>query len=483
MFILRHDNHRLDFDRNNKEDAMKLSYAWTMMVISTFLLAGCGTKSSPDASSAIATIVSATQAAAALAPLQSPTVASKPAASATISGHVYLQAPPTPHMVVYAVDSASGLWAFSETVPTDGEAAFSIAVPPGSYQVYAFSDNNAYSGYALSGGELTPIIVVANQTVADIRVSPPSQSQCGSMYGVPASPDKRFKAVAGPSQECKATAAAQPTPDVNALRIQFAPGATSSQVKGTQSEKATRYVFSAMAGQQLAARLSTAGDAAQSGIFFSIHGQDGTILAAGQPGTVSWTGKLPATQDYTLEINSSAQAPVDYTLDLSIAAVNPDAQKSEVLPHPEDTPPGFAALYGLSRHIMLPPQFGNDASLPAVVPLVIAADNNNYDISLDYGTDCHGAGACHYGSLSGKKVASTTPESTTNFIYDSSQAQKVTLAKNLQGYFIFGACGASCDDSKMFWIYNGYQYRIGLKGGAQKDVIDLANAAINNSVH
>ena len=102
--------------------------------------------------------------------------------------------------------------------------------------------------------------------------------------------------------------------------------------------------------------------------------------------------------------------------------------------------------------------------------------------NLDYGADCHGAGACHYGRLAGKQVASTQPESAQNFIFEADQAQKVTLAKGIEGYFIEANCGANCDDAKVFWIYKDFQYMIGLKGASQADVVDLANAAIMNSL-
>jgi hypothetical protein len=154
--------------------------------------------------------------------------------------------------------------------------------------------------------------------------------------------------------------------------------------------------------------------------------------------------------------------------------------KGEVLP--TDTPVGFEFLYGLGTYFMLPPSFPAGDGLPAVQPYVITVENGDYDISLDYGPECLGAGACHYGSLSGKKVTSNQPESTLNFVYEADRAQKVTLAKDIEGYFVEGQCGASCDDSKLFWVYKGFQFMIGLKGGTQQDLVDLANAAINNSL-
>jgi hypothetical protein len=167
---------------------------------------------------------------------------------------------------------------------------------------------------------------------------------------------------------------------------------------------------------------------------------------------------------------------------VNISAIKTGAPGTEVLP--VDTPLGFESLYGLGRNIiMLPSTFPVANTDPALSPNVLAADNGDYDISLDFDPNCQGATACHFGSMSGKKVSSNQPESTKNYPYDGSRAVKVTLAKSIQGYYVQGLCGANCDDSRVFFIYNGYQFMFGIKGASQKAVVDLANAAINNSLH
>jgi len=146
-------------------------------------------------------------------PLPSPTTAAAvPAKSGTIMGRVHLVAPPTPPMVVYAVDQTTGLWASTETTATDGEAPYTLVVPPGAYQVFAFSEDAnipGMAGYASPDESTLAIITVAaGQTVTDIIVRPPSQSECGSKWGVPPSPDGRFAAVS-PSEACLATQVAR----------------------------------------------------------------------------------------------------------------------------------------------------------------------------------------------------------------------------------------------------------------------------------
>jgi hypothetical protein len=157
------------------------------MTLIFLLVAGCGSTS--------------------LAPTTAPTSALSPtqaAGSGHIVGVVHLVSPPTPRMVVYAVDPATGIWASVETEPADGEAPFDLTVPPGSYQVIAaVADGDSVGlGYAPDGLTLAAIEIAPGQQITNIEVGPPGQSECGAMVGYPASPDGRFAAAAGPSADC-----------------------------------------------------------------------------------------------------------------------------------------------------------------------------------------------------------------------------------------------------------------------------------------
>jgi hypothetical protein len=165
------------------------------------------------------------------------------------------------------------------------------------------------------------------------------------------------------------------------------------------------------------------------------------------------------------------------------AVAQPPAEVEESLEVlPLDVPVGFEFLFGLDGSFMLPPDFPVADGLPAIQPHVIVAEPGEYEISLEYGTDCHGAGACRYGSLAGKWIASMEPESFGNFVFEPDRAQMVELAQGITGYFIEANCGANCDDAKLFWVYDGFEYVLGLKGGQQEDLVELANAAILNSL-
>ncbi len=141
-----------------------------------------------------------------------------------ITGIVHGQAPPTFPMAVYAVDDMTGEWAFVETPHTDGPAPYTLEVLPGSYRVFAcpLEGNSCALGYSEDGWTLTMVTVATGQTIADIPVRPPSQSECGSTFGLPASPDGRFAAVAGPTEECRAAAlAAMPYDDADEQHLLY----------------------------------------------------------------------------------------------------------------------------------------------------------------------------------------------------------------------------------------------------------------------
>ena len=110
-------------------------------------------------------------------------------------------------------------------------------------------------------------------------------------------------------------AASQPEPEPT--RIQFAPGAISAQVQGSLAPgRIDRYVLSAAAGQEMTVNLSDS-SAGVSAILV-IWGADGTVLISDHADATIWTGQLPSTQDYTIDVRSVAGYAVDYTLEVMI---------------------------------------------------------------------------------------------------------------------------------------------------------------------
>ncbi|MEZ4682827.1 MAG: LysM peptidoglycan-binding domain-containing protein [Caldilineaceae bacterium] len=117
-----------------------------------------------------------------------------------------------------------------------------------------------------------------------------------------------------------------PTPEPNldaTERINFAPGTTSATVNGTVTDPAhRRYLVRAQAGQTMNVTLTSA----QPTTSFSVVGVSGgqTLKGLGDGGN-SWSGVLPQTQDYLIEIVTLEFSSTSYTLTVEIPAQSPPA--------------------------------------------------------------------------------------------------------------------------------------------------------------
>jgi len=96
-------------------------------------------------------------------------------------------------------------------------------------------------------------------------------------------------------------------------RISFQPGSTSATVKGSLAANDTHhYVIGAMAGQTLNVDIAPAG-----AMRMTIYGVDGAVLRSGMAEGDSFSGELPSTQDYFINLSSSAAVP-SYTMTVAI---------------------------------------------------------------------------------------------------------------------------------------------------------------------
>lgn len=297
----------------------KLSLQIMGLTFALCLLAGCG-RSAPAKPTMTST------------PNPSPTPAATVEETGFITGKAHVMAPPTPPLVIYAVDAATGKWVSVETPETDGETAFTLEVPPGSYQVFAFPSG---LGYSLDGRGLTPVTVAPGQTIPDITLSPPGPSDCGPMFGVPASPDGRYAEIVGATEECLASLSTPQPEEVEPpapieselIRIQFAAGDDSAQVFGSIPPGGiNHYVLGAMADQEMTVSVDVFDD---NPITLAIAGADGTILNQYDTDVTSWTGVLPSTQDYYIDILSrDDQATIDYALVVVIPAAGESSNQA-----------------------------------------------------------------------------------------------------------------------------------------------------------
>lgn len=270
--------------------------------------------------------------------------------------------------------------------------------------------------------------------------------------------------------------------DPEPVDLFFAPGETSIHVPGeVPAGGFDKFALTVMEGQEMTVNLL-----APSGqpigpdqIVLAIWGADGTVLISDHADALTWVGEIPFTQEYYIDVKSVASESMAYILEIIIP---PPEGAGEVFPKIEPFPFGeMQAIVLTGIPPMLPPEFPVDEGQPEIVVSLLTL-GDLYELGLEYGADCHGADACHYGTAYGKKAASTVPVGTSTFRFDIAEAQMVELQFGLTGYFIQGECGASCDDSRVRWVYGGNEYMLGLKGGQLDDVVALANAAILNSI-
>lgn len=105
-----------------------------------------------------------------------------------------------------------------------------------------------------------------------------------------------------------------PTPGAP-QRIEFAPGATSATVAGRTTPGAPqRYLVRALQGQTMTVYLSTAGEAS----YIAVLNPWGENMAGAGGPIHQWTGVLPVTGDYTIEVRATRQAAADFSLTVTI---------------------------------------------------------------------------------------------------------------------------------------------------------------------
>jgi len=106
-------------------------------------------------------------------------------------------------------------------------------------------------------------------------------------------------------------------------RVQFNVGTTSQTIQGDLAPNTTqRFRLNAQKGQQMNVVVITepvSTEAAPSA-FLQITGADGTLLTPSP--MMKWSGVLPSTQDYIIDILSATQQPINYQITFEISAVS-----------------------------------------------------------------------------------------------------------------------------------------------------------------
>ena len=112
---------------------------------------------------------------------------------------------------------------------------------------------------------------------------------------------------------------ATPTsPPPSGQRIEVPAGSAGVELSGQVGEGRTdRYVISGEAGKTLSVRAMLESGKA----VLAVYGADGTVLLSGASAVLQWSGTLPSTQDYYIEVRNTGQSKVRYTLQVLIPQV------------------------------------------------------------------------------------------------------------------------------------------------------------------
>jgi hypothetical protein len=97
-------------------------------------------------------------------------------------------------------------------------------------------------------------------------------------------------------------------------RVSFASGATSGEYRGRIAREGVHhYILGASANQTMSVDvISPGGD-----VYPAIYGLDGTVLKRASDGNPSWSGPLPSTQEYRIDVYAFT-SDSDYSMEISI---------------------------------------------------------------------------------------------------------------------------------------------------------------------
>ncbi|BCL33924.1 hypothetical protein [Nostoc sp. MS1] len=106
-------------------------------------------------------------------------------------------------------------------------------------------------------------------------------------------------------------------------RIEFAPGAASTVVYHDRNYYPVRYVFRANANQWI----NIEADSSQAPVYLTMSGADGTRIILAPQEFRSWSGRLPKTQDYYVEVLKPADVAYNLRLTIPPNIQPPSAQR------------------------------------------------------------------------------------------------------------------------------------------------------------
>lgn len=99
-------------------------------------------------------------------------------------------------------------------------------------------------------------------------------------------------------------------------RVQFQPGTTSTVLSGNLAPHTSQsYLVGAREGQYTSVQVNSSNNAD----FLTMYGKDGTVLTNGNmSGSTVWSGRLPQTEDYIVEVTNPTASSTHYVMPISI---------------------------------------------------------------------------------------------------------------------------------------------------------------------
>ena len=134
--------------------------------------------------------------------------------------------------------------------------------------------------------------------------------------------------------ECRPGGAPTSVPQAQPMRIVFPAGGVSALEQGTLGgSQSYSYVVRALAGQTMSVNLR----AMQGQALIIIWGADGSVLISDHAEATSWSGVLPSTQDYYIDVRSAPDMFTTYRLEVTIPPLTsqpPEPQAKSIIFQP-----------------------------------------------------------------------------------------------------------------------------------------------------
>jgi len=133
------------------------------------------------------------------------------------------------------------------------------------------------------------------------------------------------------------------TSQVEAIRVQFPPGASSTKIKGTfGNESKVRYIVNAAAGQRIKVSLSTFGN-----YRFFVYAPKSDDPINGMGLSFQWSGVLPVTGDYVIQVFTDERERSDpFELEITLTTGAKTAHPAEAAGNNEFSPDGYYVFSG-----------------------------------------------------------------------------------------------------------------------------------------